>query len=50
MSKLIAAIKNKFASKPEMSAATKATATIDGKVIAEASMWQEVEGNIYVSV
>lgn len=27
----------------------KATATIDGKVIATADKWEEVEGNVYVS-
>ena len=50
MSKLIAAIKGKLNPSPTMATAKKATATINGKVIAEADAWQEVEGNIYVSL
>ena len=50
MSKFLQAIKNKFASSPTMAEGGKVTATVNGKVVADADTWQEVEGNIYVSI
>ena len=50
MSKFLQSIKKKFTSSPTMAEGGKVTAIVNGKVVADADTWQEVEGNIYVSV